>query len=82
MDINSFITSKYEIMDIWWIGKNKANSKPNKANFKKAKMNVNSLITNDYIKYDDFAVKKKQSQNKANLIKSQNGRKHLFNKGL
>jgi len=33
MNISSFITSKYEKLDIWWIGKNKANSKPNKANF-------------------------------------------------
>ncbi len=32
MNISSFITSKYEKMDIWWNGKNKANSKPNKAN--------------------------------------------------
>ncbi len=34
MNVSSFITSKYEKMDIWWGGKNKANSKPNKANFK------------------------------------------------
>ncbi len=33
MNVTSFITSKYEKMDIWWNGKNKANSKPNKANF-------------------------------------------------
>ncbi len=32
MNISSFITSKYENLDIWWIGKNKANSKPIKAN--------------------------------------------------
>ncbi len=34
MNISYFITSKYEKMDIWWNGKNKPNSKPNKANFK------------------------------------------------
>ena len=28
MDITSLLTSKYEQMDIWWNGKNKANSKP------------------------------------------------------
>jgi hypothetical protein len=28
------------------------------ANFQKAQMNVNSLITKDYRKYDDFAVQK------------------------
>ncbi len=33
MNVTSFITSKYEKMDIWWGGKNKANSKPIKANF-------------------------------------------------
>ncbi len=38
MNISSFITSKYEKLDIWWIGKNKANSKPNKANFRGKKM--------------------------------------------
>ncbi len=53
----------------------------NKANFRKAQMNVNSFITKDYRKKDDFAVQKnkaKQSQFK----KSQNGRKLLFNKGI
>jgi hypothetical protein len=35
----------------------KPNSNPIKANFKKAKMNVNSLITKDYRKKDDFAVR-------------------------
>jgi hypothetical protein len=28
MNISSFIASKYERLDIWWIGKNKPNSKP------------------------------------------------------
>ncbi|MHC4106107.1 MAG: hypothetical protein ACYSR9_14285, partial [Planctomycetota bacterium] len=28
MNISSIITSKYENLDIWWIGKNKPNSKP------------------------------------------------------
>ncbi len=32
-------------------------SKPIKANFKRAKMNVNSLITKDYRKKDDFLVR-------------------------
>ena len=31
---------------------------PNKPNFRKAKMNINSLITKDYRKKDDFAVRK------------------------
>jgi hypothetical protein len=33
MNISSFITSKYENFDIWYGGKNKAKTKPNKANF-------------------------------------------------
>ena len=33
-------------------------TKPNKANFRKAQMNVKSLITKDYRKHDALAVKK------------------------
>ena len=54
--------SKYEKLDTWLSGKNKPNSNPIKPNLRKAKMNVNSLITKDYRKKDDFAVRK----NKAN----------------
>jgi len=41
----------------------------NKANFRKAQMNVNSFITKDYRKKDDFAVQKNKpntNPNKAN----------------
>jgi len=41
----------------------------NKANFRKAQMNVNSFITKDYIKNDAFAVRKNKpnsNPNKAN----------------
>ena len=38
---------------------------PNKPNFKKDKMNINSLITKDYIKKDDFIVR----INKPNFVK-------------
>ncbi len=37
--------------------KNRPNSNPIKPNFQKAKMNVNSLITKDYRKKDDFVVR-------------------------
>ncbi len=47
----------YENKRDWTLGENKPNSNPNKPNFKRAKMNVNSLITKDYRKYDDFAVR-------------------------
>ena len=35
-----------------------------KANFRKAKMNVNSFITKDYRKKDDFAVQKNKPNSK------------------
>ena len=34
INVNSYMKSKYEIMDTWLSGKNKANSNPNKPNFK------------------------------------------------
>ena len=37
---------------------------PNKANFQRAQMNVNSLITKDYRKKDDFAVRKNKPNSK------------------
>ncbi len=36
----------------------------NKANFRKAQMNVNSFITKDYRKIDAFAVKKNKANSK------------------
>ncbi len=42
-------------------------SNPNKANFQKAKMNVNSLITKDYRKNDAFAVRKNEANSKTIL---------------
>jgi len=48
----------YENISNWTLGQNKPNSNPNKANFRKAQMNINSLITKDYRKKDDFAVRK------------------------
>jgi len=42
----------------------KPNSNPIKANLRKAKMNVNSLITKDYRKKDDFAVQKNKPNSK------------------
>jgi len=57
INVNSYMKSKYEKLDIWLSGKNKPNSNPIKPNFQKAKMNVNSLITKDYRKKDDFLVR-------------------------
>ncbi len=36
----------------------KPNTNPIKPNFRKAQMNVNSILTKDYRKKDDFAVRK------------------------
>jgi len=44
-----------------------ANSNPNKPNFKKAKMNVNLILTKDYRKKDNFTVR----INKPNFVKGQ-----------
>jgi len=49
-----------------------------KPNSRKAKMNVNSLITKDYRKKDDFSVR----INKPNFQNGQNERKRFFTKGL
>ncbi len=48
------------------------------ANLKKAQMIVNSLITKDYRKKDDFIVR----INKPNLQNTKNERKRFFTKGL
>jgi hypothetical protein len=57
-DVSFFYTTHYENKRNWTLGQNKPNSNPNKPNLRKAKMNVNSLITKDYRKKDDFAVRK------------------------
>ncbi len=51
---------------------------PNKPNSQKAKMNINSFITKDYRKKDDFVVRK----NKANFQNAKNERKLICHKGL
>ncbi len=68
----------YENISNWTLGENKPNSNPIKPNFRKAKMNVNSLITKDYRKKDDFVVR----INKPNFRNGQNECKLTDNKGL
>ena len=48
-------------MDTW---SKQTQFKPNQPNFQKAQMNVNSLITKDYRKKDDFAVRKNKPNSK------------------
>ncbi|MHC4312758.1 MAG: heparinase II/III family protein [Planctomycetota bacterium] len=49
-------------MDTWSIGKKQSQTNPNKANFKKAEMNVTSFLTKDYENKSHFWVPKKQTQ--------------------
>ena len=78
INVNSYMKSKYEKLDTWLSGKNKANSNPNKPNSQKAKMNVNLTLTKDYRKKDDFTVR----INKPNFQNGQNERKRFYYKGL
>ncbi len=64
MDVKSFQTSDYDDFFHFELGKNKANSKPIKANFQKAQMNVNLTLTKDYRKNDAFAVQKNKANSK------------------
>ena len=64
MNVSIYLQTVYENKHDWTLGENKPNSNPIKPNFKKAKMNVNSLITKGYRKKDDFLVR----INKANFV--------------
>ena len=78
MSANLYDTTDYENIANWTLGENKPNSNPIKPNLKRAKMNINSIITKDYRKKDDFVVR----INKPNSRKTQNERKRFFTKGL
>jgi len=56
--INIYETKIYKNKTASGSGKNKPNSNPIKANFRKAKMNANVFVTKDYRKNDAFAVRK------------------------
>jgi len=64
MNVIPYNTRDYENKCNWTLGENKPNSNPIKPNFRKAQMNVNSLITKDYRKNDDFAVRKNKPNSK------------------
>ncbi len=57
MNVNLYNTTYYDIFLPLAGYKNKPNSNPNKANLKRAKMNINSIITKDYRKKEDFDVR-------------------------
>ena len=48
MNVSIFSKKVYENKSNWTLGENKPNSNPNKPNFRKAQMNVNSFVTKDY----------------------------------
>jgi hypothetical protein len=78
MNVSILLQIDYENKRNWTIGQSKPNSNPIKPNLRKAKMNVNSLITKNYRKKDDFVVR----INKPNFQNTQNERKRFFTKGL
>ncbi len=78
MNVSIYLQTAYENISDWTIGQSKPNSNPIKPNLRKAQMNVNSLITKDYRKKDDFIVR----INKPNFQNGQNERKYLYHKGL
>jgi len=78
MNVNTYNTKDYENIANWTLGENKPNSNPNKPNLRKAKMDVNLYVIEDYRKKDDFVVR----INKPNFRNGQNERKLNFNKVL
>jgi hypothetical protein len=68
MNVYNVLTKDYEQMDTWSIGKKQSQTNPNKAKFKKAKMNISTFITRNYeentTNYELIKTKPIQSQNK------------------
>ena len=65
MNVSIYLQTDYENIANWTIGESKPNSNPIKPNFKKAKMNVNLYVIDDYRKKDYFVVR----INKPNFVK-------------
>jgi len=78
MNVTIFSQKAYENICDWTLGENKPNSNPIKPNFRRARMNVNSLITKGYRKKDDFAAQKTNPIS----LKAQNERKLICYRGL
>ncbi len=66
MNINSITTKDYRKKDDFTVRKNKPNSNPIS---EKPKMNVNLYVIEDYDNVTVFMPKKKQTQNKPNLVR-------------
>jgi len=78
MNVSNIITMNYKNFIPLARQKNKPNSNPIKPNLKRAKMNVNLYVIEDYRKKDDFSVQ----INKPNFRNGRNERKYLYHKGL
>ena len=65
INLKSCRKKAYEKFCVCIVPKNKPNSNPIKPNLRKAKMNVNLYIIEDYRKKDDFVVR----INKPNFVK-------------
>ncbi|HUS72776.1 MAG TPA: hypothetical protein VMY06_06880 [Sedimentisphaerales bacterium] len=74
MNINKEMAKEYEKKDTWWSGKNKANSKPNKANLLNTKINVNFYSTKDYGNISNCSL----TENKANTNPIQSQTKPIY----
>ncbi len=66
MNVNSLITKDYRKNDAFAVQKNKANSKPIKANLPEGKIDAMCVFTKDYEEKMRLRAMKKQSQFKAN----------------
>ncbi len=78
MNVSILLQMDYENISYWTIGQSKPNSNPIKPNLKRAKMNVNLYVIEDYRKNGDFSVR----INKPNFQNAKNERKRFFTKGL
>jgi hypothetical protein len=63
MNVNKVLTKDYGNKTLGERGKNKANSKPNKANLLNAQINVNKVSTKDYENILNWVI----CENKANI---------------
>ncbi len=67
-------------MKNWTLGKNKPNQSQSKPISSKAKMNINSLITKDYIKNDAFVVRKNKPNSNPISERAKTDAKCVFTK--
>jgi hypothetical protein len=85
MNVTKVLTKEYENKTLGGSGKNKANSKPNKANLPDAQMNVNKVISRDYENIANWTLGENKPNSKpikANFQNDKNQCNPLCQKGL